>query len=188
MQVLLQYVEPQAEALGLAPTEAALQLRRTFAVSPGPAHELRLGMSVDARKCLNAGRVADRIVLPQTTLSILDRSAPADCCRRYAVCVTEKLSISAVFGHMLLDGANAPAYMLTSPGWLGPHRRSTPSFIKLMCTCVRSASVHLQHFVCLQRRQSCCECSRHQAPSRVIVAGTAMMSHKQAALHNCQST
>lgn len=84
MQVLLQYIEPQAEALGLPPTEAALQLRRTFTVSPGPAHELRLGISVDARKCLNAGRVADRIVLPQTTLSILDRSAAAHCYRDYA--------------------------------------------------------------------------------------------------------
>lgn len=73
LQVVLEYHDPQADAHGLKPTEAHLQLVRTCVVKAGDAHRLGLEMSLAPRKCLNAGQVVDRTVLPQTTLYIQDR-------------------------------------------------------------------------------------------------------------------
>lgn len=99
LQVVLEYHDPQAEAHGLKPTEAHLQLVRTFVVKAGAAHRLGLEMSLANRKCLNAGQVVDRTVLPHTTLYIQDRwvkilpfhcmlCVPCSCCCHILDCLS----------------------------------------------------------------------------------------------------
>lgn len=44
-----------------------------FEVQAGPATQLGLNVALSPRKCLNAGEPANRMLLAQTTLSILDR-------------------------------------------------------------------------------------------------------------------
>ena len=73
LQLSIDYIEAQAEALGLGCNEATTELSKQFLVVPGECDRLALLDKVLAdRTVLNAGSSAQRTIVPATMLRLTD--------------------------------------------------------------------------------------------------------------------